>query len=81
MTLLLERHPWTRPGYECSPCVLGGRVRALCLGWGTASHFPGNLTQLLDCWADINDAEVAERVDRWKAAETAGRDPAGSSPD
>jgi hypothetical protein len=49
MTLLLERHPWTRPGYECSPCVLGGHVRALCLGWGTASHFPGNLTQLLDC--------------------------------
>jgi len=64
-----------------TPCVLGGHVRALCLGWGTASHFPGNLTQLLDCWADINAAEVAERVERWKAAETTSGTPAVASPD
>ena len=81
MTILIERHPWIRPGYLRQPCVMGGHVRALCLGWVTASHFPGSLTQLLDCWADINDAEVVERVSRWKAAETTSGNSAGTLPD
>ena len=81
MTLLVERHSWVSPGYLRQPCVLGGYVRALCLGWGTASHFPGNLTQLLDCWANINDAEVVERVVRWQPAPPPPGTPAVAQPD